>query len=149
MNGVQVKLNAPLRPAARSQTADNLHAFSHCDPADVPAHGLSCNLHVAARRLKGYYSSGWHLHQSLVDAKSGRNLFAQISGAALSPLGMNYLGGLLHHAMASTVLANPTINGYRRFRMNSLAPDRVAWGTDHRGVMLRDPGGSGRYGEPD
>ena len=25
--------------------------------------------------LKGYYSSGWHLHQSLVDRKSGRNLF--------------------------------------------------------------------------
>ena len=25
--------------------------------------------------LQGYYSSGWHLHQSLVDAKSGRNLF--------------------------------------------------------------------------
>src|ERR1043166_7010804 len=25
--------------------------------------------------LKGFYSSGWHLHQSLVDAKDGRNLF--------------------------------------------------------------------------
>src|SRR5258707_4617896 len=25
--------------------------------------------------LKGYYASGWHLHQSLVDASSGANLF--------------------------------------------------------------------------
>src|SRR5262249_39573852 len=62
---------------------------------------------------------------------------------ALSPFGMKYLGGLLHHAMASTVLANPTINGYRRFRANSLAPDRVSWGTDHRGGMFRVLGGAG------
>jgi glutamine synthetase len=35
------------------------------------------------------------------------------------------------------VFASPTVNGYRRFRPNSLAPDRVTWGHDHRGVMLR------------
>jgi glutamine synthetase len=107
--------------------------------------------------VKGYYSSGWHLHQSLVDAKSGHNLFMpKIAGELLSPLGQHYLGGLLHHAAASTVFANPTVNGYRRFRANSLAPDRVAWGADHRGVMLRVLGAPGdpatrienRVGEP-
>jgi glutamine synthetase len=107
--------------------------------------------------LNGYYSSGWHLHQSLTDAKSGLNLFApKTSGEPLSALGMNYLAGLLHHAKASTVLANPTINAYRRFRANSLAPDRVTWSNDHRGVMLRILAGQGdaasrvenRIGEP-
>src|SRR5215813_8789823 len=105
--------------------------------------------------LKGFFSSGWHLHQSIVDKKTDRNLFVPRADA-LSPFGMKYLGGLLHHAMASTVLANPTINGYRRFRANSLAPDRVSWGTDHRGVMFRVLGGAGdlasrienRVGEP-
>jgi glutamine synthetase len=71
-------------------------------------------------------------------------------------MGMTYLGGLLHHAPAGTLLSNPTINAYRRFRANSLAPDRVAWGTDHRGVMLRvlgamnDPASriENRVGEP-
>jgi glutamine synthetase len=74
----------------------------------------------------------------------------------LSPVGLNYLGGLLHHAIPSTLLGNPTVNAYRRFRPNSLAPDRVAWGSDHRGVMLRVLGGAGdsasrienRVGEP-
>lgn len=106
--------------------------------------------------LKGFYSSGWHLHQSIVDKKTDRNLFVPKAGAPVSPLGMRYLGGLLHHALASTVLANPTINGYRRFRANSLAPDRVSWGTDHRGVMFRVLGTPGdaasrienRVGEP-
>src|SRR5690606_10658599 len=47
-------------------------------------------------------------------------------------------------------------NGYRRYRPNSLAPDRVCWGFDHRGTMLRVLGGTGdkatrienRAGEP-
>ena len=106
--------------------------------------------------VAGACSSGWHLHQSLTDA-GGRNVFVPSAAATpLSELGMHYLGGLLEHAPASTLLANPTINGYRRFRPNSLAPDRIAWGIDHRGVMLRVLGGPGnaasrienRLGEP-
>jgi glutamine synthetase len=107
--------------------------------------------------LKGYYASGWHLHQSLVEAKSGRNLFmAEREGQHLSPLGLGFLGGLLRHAAASTAFATPTVNGYRRFRLNSLAPDRASWCYDHRGVMVRVLGAPGdqatrlenRIGEP-
>jgi glutamine synthetase len=107
--------------------------------------------------LKGFYSSGWHLHQSLVNARSGLNVFMPKSSEEfLSPLGRHYLAGLLHHALASTVLANPTVNAYRRFRINSLAPDRAVWGLDHRGVMLRVLSGTkdpatrieNRIGEP-
>jgi glutamine synthetase len=107
--------------------------------------------------LKGYYASGWHLHQSLVEAKSGRNLFmADREGQHLSPLGLGFLGGLLRHAAASTAFATPTVNGYRRFRPNSLAPDRASWCYDHRGVMVRVLGAPGdqatrlenRIGEP-
>jgi glutamine synthetase len=119
--------------------------------------------------LKGYYSSGWHLHQSLVDAESGQNKFAPEAGpgegtgavtgtgeAPLSALGMNYLGGLMAHGAACTAFAAPTVNGYRRFRPNSLAPDRVCWAYDHRGAMLRVLGSAGdpaarienRVGEP-
>ncbi len=107
--------------------------------------------------LKGYYASGWHLHQSLVDAASGANLFMPDEpGEALSRLGRHYLAGLLVHAVPGTVFTTPTVNGFRRFRPNSLAPDRVTWGYDHRGVMVRVLGGAGdpatrmenRIGEP-
>lgn len=104
--------------------------------------------------LKGYYSSGWHLHQSLADV-DGKNLFAA-GNAVLSAEGEGWLGGLLEHAAASSVLATPTVNGYRRYRPNSLAPDRAGWGYDHRGAMVRVLGGHGdpatrlenRLGEP-
>jgi glutamine synthetase len=77
-------------------------------------------------------------------------------GELLSSLGRNYLGGLVEHAAAATVFAAPTVNGFRRYKPNSLAPDRVCWGYDHRGVMLRVLGGKddkatrieNRAGEP-
>lgn len=107
--------------------------------------------------LKGYYSSGWHLHQSLVATDDGRNLMMpEPGGGHLSILGTGYLGGLVRHAVPATAFTTPTVNGYRRFRPNSLAPDRVGWGYDHRGAMLRVLGGAGdpatrvenRVGEP-
>jgi len=107
--------------------------------------------------LKGYYASGWHLHQSLVDASTGANLFTPDSAAqVLSPTGLCYLAGLLHYAVPSTAFATPTVNGYRRLRPNSLAPDRAAWGYDNRGAMIRVLGGvndpatrlENRIGEP-
>jgi glutamine synthetase len=107
--------------------------------------------------LKGFYSSGWHLHQSLIDAASGDNLFTpRKTGEVLSPLGQAYLAGLLQYAAPATVFATPTVNGYRRFRPNSLAPDRPTWAYDHRGAMIRVLGGTddpatrleNRVGEP-
>jgi glutamine synthetase len=107
--------------------------------------------------LKGYYSSGWHLHCSLVDRAAGHNLFTpERDGEHLSSLGRAFVGGLIKHATAATVFATPTINGYRRFRPNSLAPDRATWCHDHRGVMIRILGGAqdpatrieNRVGEP-
>ena len=117
---------------------------------------LGCFATFMARpALKGYYASGWHLHQSMVE--SGTNLFMPAEKSEpLSPLGKSYLGGLLTNAAAATVFATPTVNGYRRFKPNSLAPDRAGWGYDNRGAMIRVLGGAGdagtrlenRIGEP-
>jgi glutamine synthetase len=92
-------------------------------------------------------SSGWHLHQSLLDAQTGRNAFCRDTPAAgsdathaghtLSDVGEHYLAGLLEHARAMTVFCTPTTNGFGRFRPNALAPQSVLWGRDNRGAMLR------------
>ena len=106
-------------------------------------------------RIPNVMSSGWHLHQSLTRA-DGRNAFVGEGGAPLSPVALGYLGGLLHHARAAAAFSTPTINGYRRYRPLSLAPDRAVWGIDNRGVMVRALGQPGdratrlenRVGEP-
>ncbi|HEY1300247.1 MAG TPA: glutamine synthetase family protein, partial [Stellaceae bacterium] len=108
-------------------------------------------------KLPNVFSSGWHLHQSLRDRSGGENAFIpEDAGEPLSPVGRRFLAGLLHNAPASTAFATPTVNGYRRYRPYTLAPDRVAWGRDNRGAMLRVLGGPGdpatrienRIGEP-
>ena len=108
-------------------------------------------------KLPNVFASGWHLHQSIVSRDSGENAFmAKDGGEVLSPFGRGYLAGLLQHARASTVFTTPTINGYKRYRSYSLAPDRAIWGRDNRGVMIRVLGGAGdpatrlenRIGEP-
>jgi glutamine synthetase len=62
----------------------------------------------------------------------------------------------MKYAGPCSAFATPTVNGYRRFRPNSLAPDRATWCYDHRGVMIRVLGGpedpatrlENRIGEP-
>jgi glutamine synthetase len=108
-------------------------------------------------KIPNVMSSGWHLHQSLLDTTTGKNTFIpQDPDQALSTVGLNYLAGLLEHAPATAFFACPTINAYRRFRPMSLAPDRAIWARDNRGAMLRVIGGVGqsatrienRIGEP-
>ncbi|TDC65265.1 glutamine synthetase [Micromonospora sp. KC207] len=103
-------------------------------------------------------STGWHLHQSLTDLRTGRGVFVPDTDdvGPLSVAGRAYLEGLLRHAAAAAAFTTPTVNGYKRYQGYSLAPDRVAWGVDNKGAMVRAVGGPGdpatrlenRSGEP-
>ncbi len=111
-------------------------------------------------------ASGWHLHQSLVDAKTGANAFCRDAPAlgssdaeaahTLSAVGEHWLAGLLAHGRGMAAFCAPTLNAYGRFRPNAMAPNAVIWGRDHRGAMLRVLGRAGdaatrienRIGEP-
>ena len=100
-------------------------------------------------------SSGWHLHQSLGTTEVA-NIFPGDGVNLLSKEAMAYTGGLLENAAACSVLTTPTINGYKRYRSDSFAPDRVAWAEENRAAMIRVSGARGdsnthlenRVGEP-
>jgi glutamine synthetase len=106
--------------------------------------------------LPNLFSSGWHLHQSLIERKGRHNAFVGNERAGLSARGLHYLGGLMAQAQAATAFATPTVNGYKRYRAYALAPDRAIWARDNRGVMVRVLGEPGdpatrlenRIGEP-
>jgi glutamine synthetase len=111
---------------------------------------------MARPKLANVGSSGWHLHQSLRDRRSNVNAFTSNDKEPISRVGRNFLAGLLAHARAAAAFTTPTINGYKRYRSYSLAPDRAIWGRDNRGVMIRVLGSQGdaaarlenRVGEP-
>jgi glutamine synthetase len=97
--------------------------------------------------LPNLFSSGWHLHQSLVDGKTDDNLMTpEREGDLLSRTGHHFVAGILEHAGAACLFTTPTINGYKRYRPYTLAPDRVHWGRDNKAAMLRVIGGPGDAG---
>lgn len=87
--------------------------------------------------IQGFYANGWHLHTSVVDLESGQNLMVTDTSEPLSELGQHYVGGTLAHGVAASVFTTPTVNGYRRRRPYSLAPDRLTWAQDNRAAMMR------------
>lgn len=134
--------------------ADDMILFRSATKQICRRHGYLASF-MCRPRLPNVMSSGWHLHQSLRDRESGGNAFVGQT-ALLSPVGDHYLAGLLEHAAAAAAFTTPTINGYKRYRPYSLAPDRAIWGRDNRGTMLRVIGAPGdpvthienRAGEP-
>nr|WP_275944198.1 glutamine synthetase family protein [Gluconacetobacter tumulicola] len=136
--------------------ADDMVLFRSAAKQIARRHGYHVTF-MCRPRLLSVMSSGWHLHQSLCDLKTQHNLFVpDTDEQPLSCLGMGWLAGLLKNAAPAAVFSTPTINGYKRYRPFSLAPDRAIWGCDNRGVMLRVLGGAGdkatrienRVGEP-
>lgn len=82
--------------------------------------------------------SAMHLHQSVVDAETGRNLFSTKSGKD-STLFLHHIGGLQRYLPAAMPLLAPNVNSYRRLMPYSDAPINVHWGHDNRTVGLRVP----------
>ena len=144
------------RPGQGIAPADDMILFRNAVKQIARRHGYHASF-MCRPQWRDAMSSGWHLHQSLRDRTGGRNLFAREDGQqGLSATGRHFLAGLLAGARAATPFSTPTINGYKRYRPNSLAPDRVAWGEDNRGALLRvlargTPGATrieNRIGEP-
>ncbi len=110
-------------------------------------------------------ASGWHLHQSLCDAR-GTPVMARTGASThaandarrvLSDKGALWLGGLLAHANAMLALCAPSLPAYARYRGSVMAPQSAVWARDNRGAMLRvvgettEPGSvriENRAGEP-
>jgi len=143
------------RPAQGIKSADDMILFRSAVKQICRRHGYHATF-MCRPSFPNAMSSGWHLHQSLADTQ-GRNVFAPDEpGQLLSRLGRHYLAGLLAGAAEAVAFTTPTINGYKRYRANSLAPDRIVWGSDNRGAMLRVVAGTSpaatrienRIGEP-
>jgi glutamine synthetase len=88
--------------------------------------------------------SGFHIHFSTLDAE-GRPLFADPEGEdGLSDVARWAVAGILAHAPALAAVSNPTVNSYKRFGPDTLAPWLIDWGLDNRSAMVRIPPERGR-----
>ena len=149
----QVDLGLPFRSMevefGPSQFEITLHPMEGFEAADTMVLLRSAVKQVCRRQgyhatfmcrpgLPNVFSNGWHLHQSLWNRSDKTNaLMTGEQEAVLSETGRWFIGGLLENAAAASVFTTPTINGYKRFQPYALAPDRLTWGRDNKGAMIR------------
>lgn len=88
--------------------------------------------------------SGYHLHFSTW-SDDDVPLFDDPGGPdGLSEVARQAVAGVLAHAPALAAISNPTINSYKRFGPDTLAPWLIDWGMDNRSAMVRIPPERGR-----
>ena len=97
-----------------------------------------CFATFMAKPIAGEPGSAMHIHTSVVDAKTGKNIFAGTKGVETEAF-MHFIGGLQKHLGAAVALFAPYVNSYRRYVPDFAAPINLEWGRDNRTTGLRVP----------
>jgi len=134
-SGGQFEIN--LRHSAALDAADRAFLFKAAVKELARRDGRRATF--MAKPFNDAGGSGFHIHLSCVDGDGG-NAFDDPAGPhGLSAVGLHAIAGILAHAPALAALLNPTINSYKRFGPDSLAPWLIDWGIDNRSAMVRIP----------
>lgn len=91
-----------------------------------------------AKPIQGQPGSAMHIHQSIIDLESGRNIFSTQDGGESEAFRF-FIGGLQKHMPAALVMLAPYVNSYRRLIPDVSAPVNVRWGYDNRTTAFRIP----------
>lgn len=127
-----------LRYADALSSADHLITARVALKAVAQRNGLHATF--MPKPLAGVNGSGMHVHQSLVDRETGKNLFADPEDPyGLSPLARHFIAGLLAHARGMCVLLAPLVNSYKRLVPGFEAPVHISWGRTNRSALVRVP----------
>ena len=91
-----------------------------------------------AKPMQGEAGNAMHIHQSVVDAKTGKNIFSAPDGSE-TELFRAFIGGMQHYIPKALVMMAPYVNSYRRLTPEMAAPVNTAWGYDNRTTAFRIP----------
>ncbi len=91
-----------------------------------------------AKPIQGAPGNAMHIHQSVVDAKTGDNIFSDAQGNETA-LFRSFIGGMQHYMPRALVMTAPYVNSYRRLTQSIAAPVNTAWGYDNRTTAFRIP----------
>jgi glutamine synthetase len=125
--------------------------FTHGDPMDLAdrvflfkrtvretalRHGIFATF--MAKPMEAEPGSAMHIHQSILDRATGRNVFSDNDGA-VTPHFRHYIAGLQRYVPQVMPMLAPYVNSYRRLSRFMSAPINVQWGYDNRTCGIRVP----------
>ncbi len=97
-----------------------------------------CFATFMAKPIGGEPGSAMHIHTSVVDSKTGKNVFADKKGGETEAF-LHFIAGMQNHLSGAVAVLAPYVNSYRRYVPDFAAPINLEWGRDNRTTGLRIP----------
>lgn len=118
------------------QLADQVFLFKRL----IREAAMQCGCYATfmAKPMENQPGSAMHVHMSVVETESGRNIFSNDEGQP-TPEFYHFIGGQQRHFPAAMAMAAPYVNSYRRLVAYQSAPVNLEWGEDNRSVGIRTP----------
>ena len=116
--------------------ADQVFYFKRTIREAALKHGVFATF--MAKPMRDQPGSAMHIHQSIVDIKTGQNIFSKADGSP-TDLFYNFIGGSQKHLQNAVPLLAPYVNSYRRLAGAYSAPSNLEWAADNRTTGLRIP----------
>lgn len=116
--------------------ADQTFLFKHLLKEVALKHGLI--VVCMAKPLASTAGSSMHIHQSVVAAETGLNVFNDVNGNATATF-RHFIGGQQACMADFTALFAPNVNSYQRLFHPYASPNNACWSYDNRAAGLRIP----------
>lgn len=116
--------------------ADQVFVFKRTLRETALRHGVFATF--MAKPMEGEPGSALHIHQSVLDRKSGHNIFTLENGNEHERF-RHFIGGLQALIPGAIAFFAPSVNSYRRLSPDFAAPTNMHWGYDNRTTGIRVP----------
>ncbi|KQZ79079.1 glutamine synthetase [Mesorhizobium sp. Root157] len=130
----QLEIN--LRHGDPVELADQVFMFKRTIREAALKHDIYATF--MAKPIQGQPGSAMHIHQSILDKKTGRNIFTAEDGSETDAF-FHFIGGMQKHVPNALVMFAPYVNSYRRLTQAASAPVNTRWGYDNRTTAFRVP----------
>ncbi len=130
----QVEIN--LRHGDPVLLADEIFFFKRLIREAAYRH--DCFATFMAKPIQDEPGSAMHIHHSVVDSKTGQNIFSAPDGSE-TPAFRHFIAGLQTHLPSVIAVLAPYVNSYRRYVRDHAAPINLEWGSDNRTTGIRIP----------
>ncbi|MFT4199439.1 type I glutamate--ammonia ligase [Gordonia sp. (in: high G+C Gram-positive bacteria)] len=125
-----------LRFADALSMADNVMTFRYLIKEVAINEGVSATF--MPKPFSEYAGSAMHTHMSLFEGEE--NAFHDPDDPLqLSPVGKQFIAGILHHAPEISAVTNQWVNSYKRLIHGGEAPTAATWGRANRSALVRVP----------
>lgn len=130
----QLEIN--LRHGDPVELADQVFMFKRTIREAALKHDIYATF--MAKPIQGQPGSAMHIHQSIIDKKTGKNIFTAEDGSETDAF-FHFIGGMQKHVPNALVMFAPYVNSYRRLTQAASAPVNNKWGYDNRTTAFRVP----------